>query len=199
MNHDVKYNSQRNNKDFKSTFPGWKQCFSSASWMLMSFYTNKIDATNDIELSKYFDDVEITVGSKGIGEKIFKGTGSSSFWWTVQQAGITEWLNSKGISGEAVFRDCTMGFYDLKDLLDIAPVIIGTQKLGGLPGGHIILLTGYDDVSIIANDPFGNANTLYKDFNGEKVHYDFKMIMEHVIFKAPDKIRCMYYHKGETT
>ena len=195
MIHNVKYNNQRNNYDFHGTFQGFKQCFSTSSWMLMSFYSKKIDATDDIGLSKYFDDIEITVGSKGIGEKVFKGSGASSFWWAVQKAGITEWLNAQGVQGEAVFRDCTLGFYDLKDLLDIGPVILGTQKLGGLPGGHIILLTGYDDVSIIANDPYGNAATNYKDQNGEMIHYDFKMMIDHCTFKSPDKIRCMYFHK----
>jgi uncharacterized protein YvpB len=55
-------------------------------------------------------------------------------------------------------------------------VIIGTFKLGGLPGGHIILLVGIDDYDYIVNDPFGNANTNYKDKNGAGVIYPKELI-----------------------
>lgn len=196
--HEIEYNSQRDNKNFNGTFPGWRQCFSTCSWMLMSFYSKEIIVSDDIGLSKYLDDVEVSIGSKGIGEKIFKSEGASSFWWTVQQAGITKWLNDHGINGSAEFYDCTKGFFDLKNILDHDPVIIGTSKLGGLSGGHIILVTGYDSVSLIINDPFGDANTNYGLHNGHQVHYNFNFLMQHCIYKTPDKIRCMYFQREVT-
>jgi hypothetical protein len=161
--------------------------------MLMSFYTDKIDASDDNMLARYLDDVEIKVGEIGIGEKVFKENGFSSFWWSVQKAGIEKWLNGFGVSGHVVFRDKTIGFYDLKELLIPGPVIIGTDKLGGLPGGHIMLAVGSTDTSLIAKDPYGDANTNYKNQNGDDVRYDFSFIMPHMIYKTPDKIRCMYF------
>lgn len=194
MIHEIKYNSQRNNPDFKGQFPGWKQCFSTSAWMFMSNYTDTINGTDDIGLSKYLDDVEVKIGTPGIGEKVFEESGFSSFWWTVQKAGIEKWLHGAKVEGKAVFCDCSMGFFDLKDILDKGPVILGTNKLAGLPGGHIILVVGYDDVNLICHDPYGDANSNYKNFNGANVKYPFSFIMPHVVYAQPDKVRCMYWN-----
>ena len=173
MIHKVDYNSQRNNVTF-GTFSGHRQCFTSCSWMLMSYYTNMIDGTSDRAMSAYFDDVEDSVGKAGIGEKIKQRfnwiKGNTSYWWAVQQFGITEWLNRYGVSGHAVFAD-SMPMDKLIKLVDQGPVIVGTKKLGGLPGGHIILLIGYESGNFMVNDPYGNAMFRYKDHDGEEVLY----------------------------
>jgi hypothetical protein len=168
--------------------------------MLMSFYSKEIRADDDGLLSEYVDDVEVTIGSHGIGERVFNEEGASSFWWSVQRAGINEWLNKRGVAGSAIFNDCTKGFFDLKLLIDRGPVILGTNKLGGLPGGHIILITGYDSISLVANDPYGDANTNYGLIDGENVNYNFNFLMHHCVYKTPDKVRCMHFEReGEAT
>jgi hypothetical protein len=174
IKHNIRYNSQRNNINFDGTFPGSKQCFTTCSWCFMSFYTNKIDAKDDVGLSKYFDDLETTIGLPGIGEEMKQKdnsiVGKSSQYWEVQKYGITTYLNRNGIKGKAVCN--YVGYYNMiKLLVDSGPVILGTNTLGGLSGGHIILAVGYDDKNLIVHDPYGNALTNYKDTNGEYVSY----------------------------
>ena len=70
MKHLINYNSQRDNISFAGKFPGFWQCFTTCSWMLMSYYCDKIKAGDDKGLSLYLDDVEAIVGKPGIGEKI---------------------------------------------------------------------------------------------------------------------------------
>lgn len=35
-------------------------------------------------------------------------------------------------------------------------VVMGTKKLGGLPGGHIVTVAGYDQTNLYLYDPFGD-------------------------------------------
>jgi hypothetical protein len=182
MKHSVAYNNQRNNKDFSGKFPGLAQCFSTCSWMLMSYWCDKIDATDDDLLSIYVDDVEMTVGGGGIAEIIKKKynwiTGRTSLWWAVQQAGIEKWLWRNGIKGNAKFIDGAN--YDVLDTaLSVGPVIIGTKNIGGLPGGHIILIIGKEGGNYICHDPYGDALTSYKDENGESILYDELYLKKH--------------------
>lgn len=197
MNQDVGYNSQRNNENFNGKFSGFKQCFSTCAWMLLSYYTDKIKADDDKGLASYLDDVEVTVGHPGIAEEIYKAHSPSSFFWEVQAAGITKWLNGEGITGRAVFCEGTKSFFEMKPMLQDGPVILGTWKLAGLPNGHIILVTGYTDTAIICNDPFGDARTNYQDTNGKNVEYSFPFIMPSTVYKQPDKIRCLYFQRTE--
>ena len=179
MKHEIGYNTQRDNYAFFNRFPGWKQCFSTSAWMLMSFFTAKINAGDDTGLAKYFDDVEDAVGTSGIGEIIKRKynwiKGETSYWWLVQEAGITKWLNAYGISGRAKFTN--EGTYeDVAAKLEKVPVIIGTYKLRGLPGGHIILLVGLEGNDCIVNDPYGDANTWYQDKDGKAKKYSIDLI-----------------------
>lgn len=194
MKHNVGYNSQRDNLSFGGKFPGFWQCFTTCAWMLISFYTpEKYRFNDDTGLAGYLDDVEATVGKPGIGEAIRKKynwiTGHTSEWWAVQQAGITAWLNRAGVAGSAVFCDQTVDFADLPKLIERGPVILGTKKLGGLPGGHIILAIGYEPGGIICNDPYGNAVTNYKGRNGEAAFYSDALLQP----ATGQKIRCMYW------
>ena len=193
MKHLINYNSQRDNISFAGKFPGFWQCFTTCSWMLMSYYCDKIKAGDDKGLSLYLDDVEAIVGKPGIGEKIKNKynwiKGHTSEWWLVQRNGIEAWLWQQGSRGNAVFRDLTVPFDDLRSLINGGPVILGTSKLGGLPGGHIILAIGYDDDGIICHDPYGNALAQYESANGAGIMYP------DIILKAAtgEKIRCMYW------
>jgi hypothetical protein len=188
----IGYNSQRDNIDFGS-FPGYKQCFTTVSWMFMSFYTSRIDATDDKKLAIYFDDVEDSVGTQqGIGEKIKRKfqwiTGNTSYWWLVQRAGIEKWLWGKGVQGNAIFEE-KMPFDDLCDLIYHGPVILQTKKMGGLSGGHIILVVAYDKNNIICHDPYGNALTNYRIRDGAYVEYP-KFWLKHY---TKEYVTCMYW------
>jgi uncharacterized protein YvpB len=199
MKHDIKFNSQRDNLTFNDKFFGWQQCFTTSAFMLMSYYSKNIVATDDKELARYLDDIEVTIGNKGIGEQIQEKNnikGATSLWWTVQQSGIEKWLKSAGVKGQVIYKDCFYSISDLPNLITNGPVILGTNKLGGLPGGHIILAIGYDDTGIICNDPYGNAGNGYQDKNGASVIYTYDFINKHIIYKEPDKIRCMYFLKS---
>lgn len=189
MKHKIEYNSQRDNIDFGGKFPGWHQCFTTCAWMFMSFYVKDIVGSDDDRLAVYFDDVEEYVGTPGIGEKIKQKfnwiAGKTSYWWLVQQAGIQKWISLYGVKGKAKFFE-NKDFNKIYDYLLYGPVILGTKKLGGLKGGHIILAVGIDDngKDIICHDPYGDANTNYKNKNGKYVIYKKDMLMKHVGKKA---------------
>lgn len=177
--HTVSYNSQRNNFNFAGKFSGYKQCFSSSSWMFMSFFSSLIKADDDAGLAWYTDQVENSVGEKGIAEKVMAKDknipkAGSSFWWSVQEAGINYILDEHrkrdavSKEGKAVFHFAS-NWKKFEELLVNGPVIIGTHKMGKLPGGHIVLCIGKDENYFYLNDPFGNPTTDYKDQNGNGV------------------------------
>lgn len=188
--HNVIYNSQRDNFNFKGKFPVWKQCFSTCAFMFISFFNDTI--FGDKDLVKYIDDVEAQVGEPGIAEKVIQKfkwiTGFTSMWWLVQKEGIEKWLWRSGIQGEAVYVD-KGHWQDIIIALDYGPIILGTDKMGGLPNGHIILLIGTDNDAFIVHDPFGNATTKYVDINGDAVRYPIKYLIGY----AGDNPRYMYW------
>lgn len=193
MKHEIGYNSQRDNIDFAGKFPGFWQCFTTCSWMLMSYYCDKIKAGNDKGLSLYLDDVEATIGKPGIGEKIKNKynwiKGHTSEWWLVQKAGIEEYLWRYGVKGSAIFCDQNVSYDDLRKLINKGPVILGTNKLGGLKGGHIILAVGYNESGIICLDPYGNALKKYQSANGAYILYPDNFLR----IATGEKIRCLYW------
>ena len=193
IKHNITYNSQRDNINFGGKFPGFWQCFTTCAWMLMSFYSDKYVATDDEGLSSYLDDIETTAGETGIGEKIKHKynwiTGHTSEWWLTQQAGIEEYLWRAGNRGNTIFSDQTVSYNDLRYLIDGGPVILGTKKLGGLPGGHIILAIGYTDDGVICHDPYGNAIKKYQSAAGANILYPDNFLR----IATGEKIRCMYW------
>lgn len=188
--HKVVYNSQRNNINFNGKFSGWRQCFTSCAWMLMSYYSKDIKGGDDEALSIYFDDVEDSVGHPGIGERIkmkFKWIrGKTSYWWKVQQEGIEHWLWQRGVKGNAIFQK-KIKFQDLYRLIQEGPVIIGTKKMGGLKGGHIILCVGKN----VYHDPFGDAKTNYRSHIGANVVYPREFLEKY----TGEEILCIYWKK----
>ena len=72
--------------------------------------------------------------------------------------------------------------------------MMGTRKLGGLPGGHIILIADYDkeSKSYICNDPYGDARTEYIYDNGFSVPYKHDWIVPYIEV-IPGKCRCMHW------
>ena len=193
MIYSIGYNSQRDNIDFAGKFPGFWQCFTTCAWMFMSYYSKSIDATDDNGLASYLDDVEMMIGKPGIGEKIRNKydwiKGHTSEWWLVQQNGIEEYLWKRGVTGNAIFKDQTIGYDSLNGLLDVGPVILGTNKLGGLKGGHIILAVGYTPEGIICHDPYGNAIKKYASAAGANILYPDGFLR----IATGEKIRCIYW------
>jgi hypothetical protein len=195
MKYNAGYNSQRNNIDFSGSFPGWKQCMTTCAWMLMCFFAPQLGYNDDKKLSLYFDDVEDSVGKAGIGEwvklKFNWIKGNTSYWWLTQKYGIEKWLWRSGVKGEAVFED-GVSFDRIKEFLTYGPVMLGTNKIGKLPGGHIILIVGMISDGFIVNDPYGNAMTNYQTTNGREIVYPEDYLRKF----AGEKVRCMYWEKS---
>lgn len=194
---DVKYNRQYNNNDFAKLHP-WQQCFSTSAWMLLGYLCpDKYDGGNDEDLAHYIEDVSNYVGLPGIGEIAAKQTGidpsyESSYFWEVQRAALIKYLAAGGKHGTIVYMDANCNWENLYKAIDVCPVILGTNKMGGLPGGHIILVTGYaDNGDLFVHDPYGNATTGYKDKNGENVVYSKAFLTP---FVGVNHIRAMWYY-----
>lgn len=194
------YNSQRDNYTFAGKFKAFWQCFSTSAWMFLSWYIPGIDGTDDEGLAKYLDDVEDSVGKPGMGEKIKNKfnwiKGKTSYWWLVQRAGIEVWMWKNGIHGTCKFSDYAIDFDKLNKLLESGPVIFGTNKIGRLPGGHIILVMSYVGGSYICNDPFGNATSHYQDTDGEKVVYPDWYLKKYCGNKK-GLVRCLWWEYEE--
>lgn len=198
----IGYNSQRDNFSFAGKFPGWAQCFSTCAWMFLSYYVPGIKAADDHGLMNYVDDVEATVGDDGIAEKVKQKfnwiTGRTSLWWLVQKEAVEAYMWRAGIEGKMVFHDGTFPMYSLSSILNGGPVIVATNKIGGVPGGHIILLVDYDKdgKAYKVNDPYGNARVRYADINGNGVIYGSDWLHQYLKGRGikPGKCRCMYWN-----
>lgn len=192
----IDYNPQRDNFNFAGKFSGYKQCFSTCAWMFISYYDKNCDGSDDQQLKVYVDDVEATVGKPGIGELIKQKynwiTGHTSYWGIVQESGIQKWLPS-----HTIIFDTKFPIDRLPDLVEKGPVIISTRKMGGLKGGHIILLVDnyyHDEIGHIGyyvNDPYGNAITNYINHNGENQVYT-KNYLNKFINKGNDLCWVLY-------
>jgi hypothetical protein len=168
---------------------------------LIDKYSEAMLNKNDAELAKYVDDVEMKVGKPGIAEKLIKKyywiTGKTSFWWIIQKNGLEDWLWRRGVYGGAQFDDLKYPLSVLKEKLENGPVVLGTKKMGGLKGGHIILVVGYNQEKdcFICHDPFGNANKNYIDHNGNYVKYDYNFLKKYSEING--QIRCLYWRRNE--
>lgn len=189
---NIGYNSQRDNFNFAGKFPGWAQCMSTSAWMFLSHYRPDIRANDDQGLAAYVDDVEATVGSAGIGEKIMEKyrwiTGKTSMWWLVQQAAIQERIADRRI----IFNE-HFPIEQLPHTLEAGPMIIGTNKMGGLNGGHIILIVDYDRErrGLIVNDPYGDATGGYRYSDGNGVLYPYDWLLPYIDY-GNNQARCIY-------
>lgn len=193
---EITYNSQRDNFDFAGTFKGSWQCFSTCSWMFLSWLCEDIDGADDEGLKEYFDDVESSVGEKGIAEEIQSKKpwikGHSSTWYDVQKAGLEKWARDHGCDAGIIFSE-KIKIDDLPEILKNSPIIIGTSGLGGL-GGHMILLVDYDEETDVykTNDPYGNALKKYKDKDGDGVLYPAEFLRPCIEIKNTGMCRCIY-------
>jgi len=58
----------------------------------------------------------------------------------------------------------------VKELIDQGKPVIAS---GYFPNGHVIVIVGYDKEGWIVHDPYGDANTKYKNTNGMYVRYKY--------------------------
>jgi len=188
----IGYNSQRDNFSFAGTLPGYVQCMSTSAWMFLSHYDPSVRAGDDRGLAAYVDDVEATVGRPGIAERVMRKykwiTGRTSMWWLVQREALQARIPDRRI----IFND----HYPIEQLphtLEAGPVIIGTNKMGGLPGGHIILLVDYDRDrrGFIVNDPYGDARGNYLYAHGEGAVYPHAWLLDYIDY-GNHEARCIY-------
>lgn len=175
----IKYNPQLDNENYKGSFPGSIQCFGTSAVMFASNWDRRYE-TKAFETA-YIDDVEATVGKKGTAENVKGWSGRSSQWWSVHLAALKKILPNQNI-----VYSSNMTLSNMIHILKTSPVIFGTSKMGNLPGGHIVLVVGYDPLtdSFILEDPFGNPNTNYRDRNGHQVKVKRSYLQKHASTNA---------------
>lgn len=163
---EIIYNSQRNNKTVKSLAPS-VQCFATSAWMFLSFYApEKYRGDDDAALSWFVGDVTMKAAS-------------DEFEWSAQAAMIQKYLDAAGVRKKVKLGiDLDTGnpltpVDQLRALLTAGPVIVGTKKMGNLPGGHIILAidNADDGAGVICHDPYGDARLNYSSADGASVVY----------------------------
>ena len=191
--YEVINNDQRDNPNWGGKFKSIWQCFSTSIWMLITYFIFQLQTAGDEGLKFYVDDVEANVGKKGIAEKFRKKHGIfTSFYWPIQRAGFEKWMQIYGMKGTAVFEN--IPFDKIPEYLKkYGPIVIGTKKIGGLSGGHIMLAIGNEPgYGIRCNDPYGDANTNYRETNGAGVLYHYSYLRKH----TGESVRVIYW-KGE--
>jgi hypothetical protein len=86
---------------------------------------------------------------------------------------IFKYINEKNNTDYIIeIKDATKVDFEkeVKKLIDQNKPVIAS---GNFPNGHIIAIVGYDNEGWIVHDPYGNANTRFKDTNGRYVHYKY--------------------------
>ncbi len=187
---NIGYNSQRNNI-IVNNLSAWSQCFSTSNWMRMSFYCQDIKANDDEGLSEFVKYCE-----SGLGKKMDPSKHPSIFF-EVQAGSVTKWLNDRGIEGRDIVN-VNFTIDGLIEKLKSGPLTIGTQKMGGLKNGHIVLMVDFDEIkhSFIVHDPFGYSVTNYKDYDGKYVVYPVEYILPY-IHVGNEFCRIQYWQKAK--
>jgi hypothetical protein len=157
-------NDQNDNFNFDGKFYGSIQCFSTSCFQLASYLAPwRYQALNDIQLANYIRDI---LKAHGEAPDNFKDT----FTGDVQKIGLQKCLDDAGAKYRVEFL-APARETDLLYGLNYSPVILGTEKLGGLPGGHVVtIINDLGDAWEIA-DTFGNAWERYRVRKGGIYQY----------------------------
>lgn len=183
------YHDQRQKKSVPGV-PNWAQCFYCSVVMLISHYAK---AGADL-YDKYFDDVEVLYGQKGIGEEsmakhnlsLVAKDGSrvrSGQFWAVHCDAASKYLEPK----KAIWAE--ISWQAFRDRLAKGPCVLGTK----IPpsDGHIIVVVGFDGSSYICQDPYGDGRKGYPaGSSGELVKYPAAWLES--VSAVPGKARAMW-------
>lgn len=173
------YINQRKQKNWAGKLSGYRQCFYSAAVIFQSYFLTAITNWKTF-YEEYVDSTEATVGKPGIAERLFPNlTGRTGAFWAVHLAAIKENVPFKNFQ----FKE-NLSFEELKKIIETRPAIIGTNKIGGLPGGHIIVAVRNAPGGVVVKDSYGNANTNYKDHNGDEIVIKDELLKKHFAKRA---------------
>lgn len=156
---EIVYFSQRNN--YGSPF---NECFPTSMVMMMA---NNLDVTPVDQTLRAFMEDDLF---DHFIEKTHKRT-SAKYEWKIERDMANKWLGKSNMlkPDPVVWRE---GMTTIEIEIEIdngRMVVVGTDKLGGLPGGHIVCIGGYDELNFYLWDPFGDYRTRYGDHNGRNI------------------------------
>lgn len=161
---------------------GWVQCFTASAWNYLSWMTDNFFQFGDkIATLRYLTYI-LTGGRNEFDQETeIPSDHDAMFMYEKQLFAMNHYLH------DIAFSDKRMngfigdgGSYDA--VLQIAkkrPVIVGTYKIGGLPGGHVMILDHTGNNFNVMIDPAGDARTNYKIPSGYGVEYSDSMCREH--------------------
>lgn len=182
---NLTYYTQRNNWG-----DSYSECFPTS--MVMAMVNNGVEKV-DPTLRKFMIDdlfahfIELTYRSK-----------EAKYYWDKEKDSCIKWLNKspyfnnsskhyvawiEGATYEQICKEIDEGY----------TVVLGTYKLGGLKGGHVLTVVGYDENrNFILYDPFGDPNTNYKSKNGKGVLISSSD--NSISYMGSDMYRAMFIH-----
>lgn len=170
------YLSQRKQHYYYDKLHPHRQCFYCSSVMFLSHYIPVIDQL-PAYYDHYVDDTEASIGKPGMAEKYFpRLTGRTGAHWAVHRKAIELRLSGYNV----VFLENQKLSFLKSCLASGEPVIYGTNNIGKLPGGHVVVAVrtiGQDGV--LTYDPFGDARTNYQNHDGEGVVYSDDLLNKH--------------------
>ena len=165
----VQYHSQRDNTTKDGVVNGHNMCQLTSLAMVMEH-----------------KGIEIGNGDKQYEDKLYEianeiGMGGEKLWKKTDKIykSIIEYVNVQNntdyeivvIDEKYVKKKYNNKFEDFaKSLIDQNIPVIAS---GNFPNGHVIVIVGYNDKGWIAHDPYGDANTKYKNTNGMYVRYKY--------------------------
>lgn len=204
MQHETAYIDQRQQKHWPAYLedgilsrgiPPWAQCFYASVVMFLTFYLRNVDV--QALYDEYFDDIETSVGSEGIGEDFMRRHNlamvhemdgervreRSGRWWSIQCSGASHYLQRFGSIFAA--RWAEIPWAEVRRRLEDGPVVLGTK----IPpsSGHIILLVGMtpDRRFYIAKDPYGDGRSGYRTrASGDGLLYGAEWLESHASYGA---------------
>jgi hypothetical protein len=187
------HNSQGNNINFDKEISGWIQCFATSDWMFLSYLTDGYyDINDDVGIARFL--TTLLTGGEDVGAepRPIPKNHDEMFLWSKNFDMIKKYLLIAGCNKKIEYSgDNGFSFDQIYGILKSRPMIIGTYKIGGLPGGHIIVADHIDpNGDIVVKDPAGDARMNYKAGSGDGAVYPLQMCKDH--FGQNGKIHSIY-------
>jgi len=182
--------------DTPAPFNGHWACGATSAMMAFGYY-DKIGANDwgkDICNSYTYNGHTYNIGQADPNGRITAG----GYGFITQQ----NWKDTKGFMAQYARQhgldssvDWTPSWDELTAEIDAGhPVVLLTSLTGP---GHYVLAVGYDTNShvVIVNDPYGNKNQGYMNYNGAGVEYDWPGY--NFGHSNLNKVHCYIYFKGD--